>query len=389
MERGLTSPLSTEAGFDCNKRLYNDATTMLAEALDGHMRTPFEYCLKDGDLIADDGSSLTEIFDGSLAEAHELVAREPNLAFEPRRRQHERDELDEMLAMARGEAPNTMVVVSDFPPELMDASGTVGGYNPERKQTMLRVLLWRENRLKMYSQSLDGSDRQALEAIYAQFGLRPQPGELLGQRIHIDLNQEKQERLIDELTAAYDASLQEQYEGMWYAGRLQTPEEQRSGINTYDFVLAQHDLVHHVMDCHRTGILDKDEVYNVIALLEERLKEYKTQDIASGVTLPQTYASPFSNLREELERAGREAMAEGKVFGACGLTIERHAELSASEQLAQAGYGDQTAESYRFDKKMHCVVCQSEPKKDEPKKWCGPCGICRSCDAQLKKSGKG
>ena len=42
-------------------------------------------------------------------------------------------------------------------------------------------------------------------------------------------------------------------------------------------------------------------------------------------------------------------------------------------------------EHYSFDKEMYCVVCQSPPKEGESKKMCGPCGICKGCDAKLKK----
>jgi hypothetical protein len=354
METVLTSPLYAEAGFDCNRRLYNDATTMLAEALDGHMRTPFEYAFNGEDLIANDGSSLTQVFEDSLADAQRVADERPELIFEPRRRQHERDELSDMIAMARGEAPNTMVVVSDFPPELMSAQQDVGGYNVTRKQTMLRVLVWQENCLKVYSQSLDGSNRQALEAIYTQCGAQPQPGELLAQRLHIDLSKEEQEEITDQLTTAYDESLVSQYGGEWHAGRRPKPNERP--VNTYEFVLAQHDLVHHVMDCHRTGTLDSAKVYNVTALLEKRLNEYAMQTSASEDLPSHMYASPFVNLQEDLLRAGREALAEGKVFSACGITIERQAELSASEQLAQAGYGNNDEGPCEFISKK-CPSC--------------------------------
>ena len=45
----------------------------------------------------------------------------------------------------------------------------------------------------MYSQSLDGSDRRALEALYAYLGREVQPGELLGQRIRADLPPDEQD----------------------------------------------------------------------------------------------------------------------------------------------------------------------------------------------------
>ena len=44
---------------------------------------------------------------------------------------------------------------------------------------------------------------------------------------------------------------------------------------------------------------------------------------------------------------------------------------------------------YSFDKEMFCVVCQAPPKKEEKKKMCGPCGICKGCDAKIRAKAKG
>src|SRR5690606_20043780 len=116
----------------------------------------------------------------------------------------EYEEYQDMLAMARGDLPNTMVVVSDFAPERMNATRDVGGYNVTRKQTMLRVITRSaDGKLKMYSQSLDGSNRKALESMYAFLGFDVRHGELLSQRIHTDIDKHEQELLVDQLMGVY------------------------------------------------------------------------------------------------------------------------------------------------------------------------------------------
>src|SRR5690606_34211814 len=121
-------------------------------------------------------------------------------SYELRRRYIEKQEYLEMLEMMRGDRLNTMVVISDFPPELMNATKDVGGYNVTRKQTMLRVLTKNpDGSLSMYSQSLDGSDRRALESIYYELGYAPEQGELLGQRMHVNVSPDQQKVLIDRL----------------------------------------------------------------------------------------------------------------------------------------------------------------------------------------------
>ncbi len=336
--------LNEERGYDPNKRLYNDLTTMFAEMADGQMRTPFEYRFDGQEFFAEDGSAIRPIFDDSLADAERIVARNPLLGFEKRRRYHERAELSDMEAMARGEQGNTMIVVSDFPAELMGATEDVGGYNVTRRQTMLRVLVWRDGTLKMYSQTLDGSDRQALEAIYEFFGKEARPGELLGQRIHIELPDDAQDGLTDKLTNIYDTNLAARKGGNWHAGR---PAEDGM-VNTYDFVRAQHDLVQRAMTLHRSGRLNGDEIYNTMAAITCRLREFRsvvsTVD-PDGYIAPSTYVSPLWNLEQELQLAGKEAREAGQTFSACGVSLGSSEEGSSSDQLASAGYGNKSESS--------------------------------------------
>lgn len=326
METLATQPHVHEQ-FDRYLRTYNDVTTWLAETLDGSMRTPFEYRFVEHELYADDGSALGQIFEDSIMDATELAVRNPALAFEQRRRRLELDEYHEMLGMARGELPNTMVVISDFPPELMGARTDVGGYNVTRKQTMLRVLTWQNGRLKMFSQSLDGSNRAGLEAIYAQFGEQPEAGELLGQRIHATLTPEEQTYLTDRLTGVYDRSLSAQYGGEWYAGR------QENRHDTYTFVINQHQLVDRFVTAEMRGGISDEDKYNMAALLTKRFEAFKRPEITVNEAELLVAGMPRS-LEWELRAAGKEARAAGMVFSGCGASV------AAAEQLAEAGYGN-------------------------------------------------
>src|SRR5206468_6266805 len=79
------------------------------------------------------------------------------------------------------------------------------------------------------------------EAIYSRFGMKPREGELLEQRIFIDLDPLQQDNLPDHLTNTYDASLSEQNGGRWHAGIPQ--QEGRELVDTYQFACAQQDLI--------------------------------------------------------------------------------------------------------------------------------------------------
>ena len=351
-----------------------DLTTQFAELVDGSMRTDFELQFDGHDLIGEDGSSLNKITEKALDEAREIAKVNPNLWFETRRRSFEREEFHELVEIARGGRPNTMVVVSDFPLELMGAKEDVGGYNVSRKQTMLRLLTRKpDGNIHMSSQSLDGSNRQALEAIYAHFGIKPEGGELLSRRINVDIPWAEQETLASELTGTYDRSLVSQYGGEWYAGRR--PADYR---NTYDFVCRQQDLIEECIRLQNIGWLNRDIMYNVAATMQKRFED-EVQGAAPLLHITTANPTILAELYQEMNAAGAKAQLAGMSFSACGDT------LGASNQFEQAGYGNKTDNEteYKFDKKMHCVVCQVKAKEDEPKKMCGPCGICRSCDKKL------
>ncbi len=321
--------------FDYDIRRYNDTVTWLAEVLPGSMRTPFEYTFDGRELYAEDGSALRKIFDDSIEQARYLPA------YEQRRRRIEKEEYQDMLAMMRGDLPNTMVVISDFPPELMQATQDVGGYNTARKQTMLRVLVRTpQGTLKMYSQSLDGSNRQALEAVYAYFGRRPQPGELLGQRIHADAKEHEQDFLVDWLTGVYDRSLQVQYGGEWYAGMMKSRK-----LNTYDFVRQQQDLIKAYL-ATTTRFTGGKADYNLAAAM---LARFENKAILQPIFLRNelSYHGPavaaHAMALAEMNGAGMIARGNGVVLSGCGMTISAEggsAGKDGAAQLEDAGYGN-------------------------------------------------
>jgi hypothetical protein len=323
-------------------RQYDDTTTWLAEVLNGSMRTPFEFTFDGNELYGHDGLPLTPVFENATHDAERLAKKNPRLSFELRRRQTEEEELQDMLAMARGEAPNTMVVISDFPAELMRETKDVGGYNVQRKQTMMRVISRRpDGKITMVSQSLEKSDRTALEAIYESLGFKAEEGELLPQRMHVDMAAEEQEFLVDALTGVYDRSLQGNYGGSWRAG-WHMPDD-RAHLNTYDFVREQRDL----LEAYFT--LDNDNLDNMLGLAAAMKQRYEKQlnkkSIKSDETLvidaswvPQVVLPPLLEMRQ----AARRAIAKGETFSGCGISIGGSSDTE--EQLQEQGYGNKADE---------------------------------------------
>jgi hypothetical protein len=360
--------------FDYDIRDRNDAETWLAEVLPGAMRTPFEFTSDGNEIYAEDGGALTPIFRDAIVDAKRLAEKNPKLAFEVRRRKLEEGEKNDMLAMVRGELPNTMIIESDFPPELMHATKDVGGYDVTRKQTMLRVITYSHGRLKMYSQSLDGSNRQALEAIYTHYGLRPEAGELLGQRIHIDTAEENQPFVIDELTGVHDRNLSARLGGEWRAGRRDNRQ------NTYDFVCEQKDLIDRYVTKQQAGELTERERYNIAALMAERYGS--TIEPTTDHFTREIIAAPhMQDLSWQLELAGDRAAATGRMFSGCGASAARANELSASEQLDEAGYGNKAETDDFGSLKFDCPKCKRTNKRPRNKLIpnCQKCGADVTC----------
>jgi hypothetical protein len=341
--------------LDHELRVRTDTVTWLAETLNGNMRTSFEFSFDGHEIYGEDGGAMTPVFDNAIQSAEIIVQQNPSLWFELRRRIIERGELDDMKAMVRGELltddgepVNTIVVPSDFPPELMDASEDVGGYNSSRKQTMLRIITLEANgMIKVATQSLDGSNRRALEAIYATLGKQPEPGELLPQRINLNIPAEWQPKLIDTLTDAHDDSLHEQFGGEWHGGRR--PADYR---NTYDFANSQHDLVDlFTAEKLVDPVMAEKLRYKVAATAKARYERFLSQEdefeaIMLGSISPEALISvekivQGQTLHRELEREGHKAAVRGDVFSGCGDTVEAEGEsMTVGEQLAQLGLGN-------------------------------------------------
>lgn len=370
--------------FDHEERAYNDLTTWAAEVLDGNMRTPFEYDFDGQELYASDGGALGKIFADAVTDAYEIVSEEPLLDFEPDRRKIEGEEYLDMIKMAKGELPNTMMIVSDYPEELRHVRKDVGGYNSTRQQAMFRLItLTPAGKIRITSQSLDKSDRESLDNIYQHFGFEPEDGRLLGQRMHLQLSEQKQQVVMDEATAAYDDKLTELHGGQYYAGRR--PEKNR---NTYDFVIKQQDLI----QAYLANPTNSNK-YSFAAALEERWQKNRSYkpDFYSNNTEPgrvtfrreEINADLMMKVQAEMNKAGSNARARGKVFSGCGATIEANdgEEKDAADELSSLGYGNKYEEGDKYGSLT--FSCQRGHRNRRPygKKIpeCTTCGIKVAC----------
>jgi phage FluMu protein Com len=359
-EQLVTQP---DQEFDHERRYANDTVTWLAETLYGSMYTSFDFYYDGVDLRSEDGGSMDDVFDDAIEAAKIIAYENPSLLFELRRRLIEREELDEIKAMAAGELfnedgeqVNTIVVISDYPPELMGSSEDLGGYNGKRKQTMARIITKAEDGIiSIATQSWDGSNPQAIDAVYGKLGVTPEAGEKLGQRVKLQMPSKWQPQLMGNLTKAYDQSLTEQHGGSWHVG-IKQPDD-RAVVNTYEFAKNQTDLIEWFVELKKIdSTLAGSLRYNVAATAKARYEEYlgaigslSRSDIKLGLVKPEALISfqrivaARPSIEQELHREGRRAAARGEVFSGCGETVKAEtAEESAEAEASALGYGNKS-----------------------------------------------
>lgn len=331
------------AQYNETLRFKNDIETFFGECLRGPMRTPLELFYNpldpEADIRSEAGEPLGPIFDESIADIEQKAANDGRYGFDVRRRRIERGEYEDMITMMDDEDCNTIIVRSDFPEEVRQMGYSFGGYDIERQQAYIRVLIRQNNRLCMYSQSLDGSDRDGLEAIGAYVGHSSQSGELLGQRIKLTLDEAEQDTLIDMLTDVYDTVLQQKTGIKHYAG---LPIRATRLVDTLAFAKQQSDIVNYAVQLRSEGILSADKQYDLVALLYERY-----DSVSRGELLPVFEARndighimlQQQMIEQQSHDAGQRAQAQGKTWNACGMTMSIPQQAGIEDKLGEAGYG--------------------------------------------------
>lgn len=381
------SQIETNLIFDHEKRRQDDIITWLAEVLPGTMATAIEYELKNNELVTEDGQIVGEIFDDALTDAQRLPSE---LAFERRRRKLEKSEYQDMVKMAKGELLhpnsgekiNTIVVESDFPPELINSSKDLVGYNVKRKTTMQRVIVPTKKGIKVITHSLDGSNRKALESVYKYCGYKPQPGELLGQRMYLSLTESQQELLPVKLRHVYDTSLAEQFGGNWHGGRAAVDQR-----NTYSFIWENYDLISHYLNTTNSftgGITE----YSLAAAMTQRFNQKEPQKTGdnNGFSIVKSAA-----IQDEFASAAKLAMIAGQTFSGCGASLsgEKTKDSNTREGLVKLGYGNLSIEDQYGPLDFECQYGHANTRQFEeiiPK--CRTCGVKVACIKPDKKAVK-
>lgn len=316
-----------------HSQLYEDISTGLAEALNGQMYSSYDFTFDGTDLIAEDGRPMTPILEKSIKTAEIAALLNPLLVPEIERRQVEMEEFQTILAMARGEGPNTLVAIWEIPDYVLQHGGDVGGYRYDLKRAMMRIAHRLPNgKVRIQSQTLDSGFRPGYESFYDALD-QPSPEDqpLYRQPIQLDLDEERASSLSNELRDRYDHALLLATGIVHTAGRTKHPVQ-----NTLIFVKQQTDLLdaftNKFAHLHMNDI-PEDEMYNLAAAMQRRMegRQYVAIDVS-----------------DEMGGAGAAARDSGETYSYCGFTLSSG--KTAERQLGQLGYGG-------LIRVMSCGVC--------------------------------
>lgn len=372
------------------RRQYDEMNSALVEGLMGKVSTHYTFELQNGKLVARDGEVIENLMDRGLEDARGLAARDHFFAsFLPQRAEHERQEHLENQQMANGLTNfNTIVTFSPYTEELAtneenNKKLVQGAQKPYWQRSMLRVSHWDGRELHVVTRSIDNSSVELLHRTAGHslnYNFKADSStQMLGERIHLNLHPEEFENLPDKIVVEADLILSARRGGNWQQGR---PEEDAE--NLQNFVNSNSAIVEHLIGvgrqlslAHNTYALYRQafdsEVYNHLALLEERLKRHNNAEVV--------------DMFSAVQAAGLIAEAKGRVYDMCGMVIGPREENNSS--ATETGF-----ESLRRldGKKISCPECKNKvvvPKADleAGKLSCSDCGYeVDVCSGKTKKS---
>jgi len=239
-----------EVRAEIRERVWNESLTYLLEGLDAPLVTQFERQFADGDIRAEDGTSLGEMLRNGIKSAEYEAALDPRMQFEVERRRAEYSgEYEAILRMMQADETNTVVSISPFPEEAYDAHGRQSlersGYQVRRRLGFIRMhTQTAADTIESVSLSIDNSH---LAVLQQAFGSRlpvdafASTTQLLGHSFGLQLDKASQAELPHVLRQAYDRALATYFPGEQFSAGRKTANEQ----DAFDLVEAHKGIFEH------------------------------------------------------------------------------------------------------------------------------------------------
>jgi hypothetical protein len=367
---------------ETRERVMNEELSYLVEGIGRAARTTFVLRRQESELkLFDRGQwrSYSGMLMTGLKIAKDEALKDPRRQFLAERAREDLQHAYQMQGLQPGQQ---YVWYSAYPHQEAARYGEAFikncGFVPERKMGFLyRASCNEDGDIVLESQTLDRSDGEAFEAA-------------MGAAEHDAMAD------MDTLVRTYDGTLAKKHGERFYAGRRGAEMEN----NAWQELRQQHDLIEYFLDKlevlaaaklpeHELERNIKKHIYGVWAAFKRRLDtKAAAPDVVWKNNMP---VGHWAMLEQEVSQAFNQFAREGRVLVGCGGSVsmlggEENVLNAEGKDVFDAIFGGKnTSETYKFDKRMYCVVCQAPPKESEPKKMCGPCGICKKCDAGLKR----
>lgn len=389
---------------ETRQQVANEELTFVAEAMNAPLKTTFTLEMTEKGLVNEQGKLFRRTLENGRRAAANRAQQKPNFECVARRAVYEKHEGDLVEAMMTSdEGHNTIVSVSPFAEEAYRKFGAEGvkemGFRPDRFVAFIRIYNKKSpTELEVISVSVDNSDLDAFRGLLAQNGLQVEADatsdDFLKYRLQLDLSRHEQLQLPTKLVRTYDGWMEKMHGTKTKAGRSVENE-----IEAWEFINSQPDLVEHYLDrLEALARIYPDDVASKRKLavgfwsaLNQRLKRSQPGQLYEA-HIPERDINQLMALDAEIHRGFRYAVEYRLQMVGCGGLIEAIGGdkdlLEGSAEDAISKVFDNKEASYKFDKMMHCLVCQAPPKEGDQKKACGPCGICRPCDTKLKVKAK-
>ncbi len=366
------------------QRVIDEELTYIAEGIDRPLKTSFTLKEVNGQLSyfdSGDWRPYTGMLMTGLAVAEQEALQDSRTSFLAERAAEDLAVGYRMQSLQPGERLSWH---SPFPEAELQQYGADFlrhlGFQPQRKMGFLyQATKLADGSVRLDSQSVDANNPQGYRAAL-----------LLAERNPL--------ATIDDMRQAYDKVMQLQSGERHYAGKQVGTER---CDDAWQLLRQQQDLVDYLLDGivaiaenteltrYEQELAKKELTYGVWAAVKSRI------DASTSAGRVATDVDGYYNeamIHNEVQVAFARLQARGEVLVGCGGAIGSKAESLLTKDPSAVfddifGESEQSEEKYDFDKEMYCVVCQAPPKhKDEDKKMCGPCGICKGCDSKL--SGK-
>lgn len=384
---------------ETRQRVYDEELSYIAEGIDRASRTSFVLQRgQDGELVYFDRGQWRP-YQAMLLTGMQVAGREA--AADPRHQflaDRSAQDLINGYRMQCLQPGEQLVWHSPYPYEQQELHGQefmkTCGFVPSRQMAFIyRAMCNQAGEIVLESQTVDRSDDEAFAAVHQALEYDPQAE-------------------LDTLVRTYDGTLHKKHGGYFYAGRRDV--EARGDM--WQQLQAQADLIAYFLDglevLARHGgdrqVLDYEARklrLGTYQALKNRLdgktgfgESADSDAIVRGAGSVALGGRSGVGQIVDVEREFRQAMHEVEAFGITMVGCGGETKLASAGSVlngsvgtimdaifgAAAGSQPETPERYSFNLKMYCAVCQAPPKKEAKKQWCGPCGLCRGCDARAK-----